>query len=368
MFPIPWNKAFRKKDGTLVNIGDAIDAGTEIPEHGEGDAGKVLTVDEDGDLVWSDDAGSEIPEYGVGDSGKLLTVDEDGDLEWSDDVNLEIQALTDKTDVLMENGAVNDLSQPWGTSAGTINGVTFNVNADGSISASGTATEDTSFYLRVSAKPYHANSAKKFTCNPSDGSTDTYYTRVYDKTLGMDIANDVGDGVMLDSGHDFTFIITIKSSYTISETLTFKPMISDPALNLSYDDYVPYAKTNRELTENISDIIGNTSIDRLTLLDPQPTECAFGYAHIYDNGLMYQSSGLITLSADIATNEFIKVGTVAAEHRPTVDRNIQCAKISGTGTVYGTGLVIKSNGDVTFNVRPGMKSGDQYLASGVCIK
>lgn len=60
MFPIPWNFPLRKKNGNLVNIGDAIDAGTEIPEHGEGDAGKVLSVDENGDLEWSNEVNTEI--------------------------------------------------------------------------------------------------------------------------------------------------------------------------------------------------------------------------------------------------------------------------------------------------------------------
>ena len=54
MFPIPWNKAFRKKDGTLVNMEDmgGGGGGSDIPEHSVADAGKVLGVDENGDLAW----------------------------------------------------------------------------------------------------------------------------------------------------------------------------------------------------------------------------------------------------------------------------------------------------------------------------
>lgn len=57
MFPIPWNEAYRKKDGTLVNIDDAIDGGSgssDIPEYSAEDAGKVLAVTEEGTLAWSD--------------------------------------------------------------------------------------------------------------------------------------------------------------------------------------------------------------------------------------------------------------------------------------------------------------------------
>lgn len=60
MFPIPWNKTFRKKDGTLVNIADAMSGGgggSDLPPHSSSDAGKVLTVGEDGTLEW-DTSGS----------------------------------------------------------------------------------------------------------------------------------------------------------------------------------------------------------------------------------------------------------------------------------------------------------------------
>lgn len=54
MFPIPWNKAYRKKDGTVVNIDDAIkeSGSSDIPEYSAADAGKVLGVNEEGNLVW----------------------------------------------------------------------------------------------------------------------------------------------------------------------------------------------------------------------------------------------------------------------------------------------------------------------------
>ena len=54
MFPIKWNDAFRKKDGTLVNMEDmgGGGGGSELPPHSIADAGKVLGVDESGNLAW----------------------------------------------------------------------------------------------------------------------------------------------------------------------------------------------------------------------------------------------------------------------------------------------------------------------------
>lgn len=60
MFPIPWNKAYRKKDGTVVNIEDVTGGGggsSELPEYTAADAGKVLGVTEEGTLAWVEVSG-----------------------------------------------------------------------------------------------------------------------------------------------------------------------------------------------------------------------------------------------------------------------------------------------------------------------
>lgn len=80
MFPIPWNRAFRKKDGSLVNIADAMSGGgggSELPEHSAADAGKVLKVADDGSLEW-DEAGGAGGVY-VGSTNPDTAIGEDGD-------------------------------------------------------------------------------------------------------------------------------------------------------------------------------------------------------------------------------------------------------------------------------------------------
>ena len=54
MFPINWNDAFRKKDGTLGTMEDAGGGGggSALPEYSSSDAGKVLGVDSEGALEW----------------------------------------------------------------------------------------------------------------------------------------------------------------------------------------------------------------------------------------------------------------------------------------------------------------------------
>lgn len=61
MFPIPWNKAYRKKDGGLVTMDEAISGGGggggSLPPHSAADAGKVLGVTNDGNLAWVEVSG-----------------------------------------------------------------------------------------------------------------------------------------------------------------------------------------------------------------------------------------------------------------------------------------------------------------------
>lgn len=58
MFPINWNDVFRKKDGTLGKMEDLGGGSSDIPSHTSADAGKVLTVGEDGELEWDDAGGA----------------------------------------------------------------------------------------------------------------------------------------------------------------------------------------------------------------------------------------------------------------------------------------------------------------------
>lgn len=54
MFPISWNNIFRKKDGGLISMDEAISGGGggSLPPHSAADAGKVLGVSNDGTLAW----------------------------------------------------------------------------------------------------------------------------------------------------------------------------------------------------------------------------------------------------------------------------------------------------------------------------
>lgn len=55
MRPIPWNKAYRAKNGNLMNVEEAMGGGgggSSLPPYSAADAGKVLGVTEQGTLAW----------------------------------------------------------------------------------------------------------------------------------------------------------------------------------------------------------------------------------------------------------------------------------------------------------------------------
>lgn len=87
MFPIPFNFPFRKKDGSVTTISDAISSGGggepyELPTASENTKGGIkignrLTMN--GEVLSAD---AQIPTYTESDNGKVLTVNDSGELEW----------------------------------------------------------------------------------------------------------------------------------------------------------------------------------------------------------------------------------------------------------------------------------------------
>ena len=83
MFPINANDPYIKKTGERSTVAAALEGGgggggSELPEYSEADAGKVLTVDSNGDLEFD----TVLPAYSSSDEGKVLGVTADGTLAW----------------------------------------------------------------------------------------------------------------------------------------------------------------------------------------------------------------------------------------------------------------------------------------------
>lgn len=122
-------------------------------------------------------------------------------------------------------------------------GIDYVVNDDGSITASGIATSGQTFHIAQSIN-FKAGSYILTGC-PSDSNGD-YQIVIQGKGV------DDGDGFTLNLASDtvLTIDIYINNAVDITTPITFYPM-----LRLATDanaDYEPYAKTNKELTDELT--------------------------------------------------------------------------------------------------------------------
>ena len=142
-------------------------------------------------------------------------------------------------------GAKNIL--PNGASTVTTNGITFTVNSNGSVKATGTASADAVLVLSSS---FYVGNGKKVILSgcPSGSSTSKYYIQMTNANGTTGKGNDIGSGVTITADADnLGCRIIVKKNQALGSTgVTFYPMVR-PA-NIRNSSYVPYAMTNNELT------------------------------------------------------------------------------------------------------------------------
>ena len=160
--------------------------------------------------------------------------------------NTELMRYTDNA-VL---GAKNRL--PNKATSQTVNGVTFTKNADGTITANGTATSNARLGIASASAMANACADADVILSgcPSGGSE--YKYQIYIRT-SAGYLHEYGDSIVIPQGTSFIeeLSILVSSGQTVSN-IVFKPMLR---LATDTDDtYVPYAMTNRELTEKVDDL------------------------------------------------------------------------------------------------------------------
>lgn len=238
-------------------------------------------------------------------SGKVDKVEGKG-LSTNDYDNTEKGKVADNTgaiEAITENGCCNIL--PNNATSQTIQGRTVVVNADGSVDVSG-AGDGTDAYIMIQQSiSLDLNRTYVLSGCPSGGNINSYYM-TYSNNYDVDY-KEYGDGQRVEctpfniNTYPAQFVgIVIRGGYAIQGTLTFKPMLYDARLNPT--GYVPYAMTNRELTDKVHDkvvgltqytddnpynvwtthtvnITGFTTIKSITISPLNPTLIADGTLH-----------------------------------------------------------------------------------------
>ena len=145
-----------------------------------------------------------------------------------------------------------------------LRGVTWTINSDGTIKANGTASggDSTLYYVSSSNDATAGITIPKgkytYTCLTSAGSDTTFRSEIYNLTNPARIGWDYGEGVTftLTAATKVLGSINIRSGQTVTNEI-FKPMLRPAAV--ADPTYVPYAKSNKELTEDVASLNASLS-------------------------------------------------------------------------------------------------------------
>ena len=144
---------------------------------------------------------------------------------------------------------------PYAETTKTINGITFTVNGDGSITANGTAVARSSFALSTPNNEYSMSLASDknfyFSGCPSGASNSTFLLTIQDISYNQTVT-DRGNGVSFVTKYTKYYVfITIYEGFT-ANNLVFKPMLNYGSSALPYEPYISdtlSAETPIELAE-----------------------------------------------------------------------------------------------------------------------
>lgn len=256
--------------------------------------------------------------------------------EAADDVSSEIEALTKEVAATLNTlGAKNFLETLIGS--GTTQGVTYTINADGSITLNGTCTAWTNIKLDYIAGQKNIPSGS-YILNGSISGNNKFRLNTY--VDGTKMAES-------ENGNEASFTIpsTATEVYTrfeIDSTATFNNETFYPMIRLSSiedDTYAPYAKTNRELTAENQTLTNNLS-------DEVETRAKLGAKNVFNPNL-----STIATSANYYPNTSVTVGS---------DKQITVDSTSDTAGSYSYKNIVLANND-SFNLEKGI----EYIISGL---
>ena len=272
------------------------------------------------------------------------------------------QDLAYVRDGWQKNGAYN--IAPCTSGNGASQGVTYTVNPENNIVTATWSSTPTGnallTYCNKLASHLTAGKTYKLTGCPAGGgwSPDArkYRLYVYDATALVDACVDYGSGAIFtpQSGHEYAIWIVVGANAGASGSLTFKPMITTD-LNATYNDYVPHAMTNKELTKytkvSKEDITWNStyidSTERYTKLSRMGKIAVFVGGYVKINTEIPNNTIFATLPVDITEDltqlAFVsnqKAFQVAARTNHTSNAELQSRESIPTGTYMLVGTIL----------------------------
>ena len=173
-----------------------------------------------------------------------------------------------------KNGAYNQCPNTWTTQVK--GGLTFTRRSDGTIAPANGSPNNNIYVTPISNfAPVHLPVGRyKMVAFPDTGITGTknfYFVNVTTNTAYLITDND-GIFDVTDASHEWYCAYGFDSTTVFNDAVLYPMMTTD--LNATYADYVPYAKTNEELTEDIK-------ITTYTKTTDATGECSIGSDSAY---------------------------------------------------------------------------------------
>lgn len=128
---------------------------------------------------------------------------------------------------------------PYRQNGFTNNGITYTVSDDGVITANGTATETSFFFMASEASGWRPSGEVFLSGCPSGGSLTTYRIQLYNYNAEEAFAIDNGEGTAINftnADSSWNLCIRIASGYT-ANNLVFKPMLNSGTSALPWEPY-----------------------------------------------------------------------------------------------------------------------------------
>lgn len=242
-----------------------------------------------------------------------------------------ISTLGNNNDAMLNVlGAKNVL--PNNATSQTVSGVTFTKNSDGSITAQGTPQATISFVID---ETFVGEVGKIYTLTgcPSGGSDSTYLLASYLYGNTYD-AKDIGEGAdfTVVGGKIQTRIIIYAAAGSIN--LTFKPMIRP--IGVQDSTYVPYAMTNRELTNafNAQKVI---VVEKTATIQPN-TQYTVNLSNDIPSG--YAIKGVLSAMLSSYVLPYSSSGSIVTKIRAIEGSNVIIENANTTWTNYTVRLVV----------------------------
>jgi hypothetical protein len=184
-----------------------------------------------------------------------------------DNANAQNAALVD----VINSGAKNKLNV-FAAPAQTqpINGITWTVNSDGTVTANGTASGNSWFYLTANPANIKYGVATVLSGCPEGGSATTW--EIQCSMVGDSARSDYGEGMIQPHDYSYRYIACcVRNGQTVTN-LTFKPMVCAKTLYDITDAFVPYSPTNAELYQMLTSGTRSLSMSAAPQTEPEQEE------------------------------------------------------------------------------------------------